>query len=100
MAGQVKPETDARLSDRIAVGLLTRTFPPVEAGDQDVLDAAVAEVGQDFLPELGRRWTRCGLSRPHAPALINPPRLPECSEVRVFVALRSLLGRWACVIRN
>lgn len=26
--GQTKPDTDARLSDRIAIGLLTRTFPP------------------------------------------------------------------------
>jgi hypothetical protein len=37
-AGQVKPPTDERLSDRIAIGLLTRAFPP------DVVDAAVASV--------------------------------------------------------
>jgi hypothetical protein len=35
-AGQVKPPTDERLSDRIAIGLLTRVFPPA------VVDAAVA----------------------------------------------------------
>src|SRR6478672_11425685 len=38
--GQVKPETDERLSDRIAVGLLTRTFPP------DLVDRVVAESGR------------------------------------------------------
>ncbi|MGK5447099.1 IS4 family transposase [Streptomyces radiopugnans] len=38
--GQVKPETDERLSDRIAIGLLTRSFPP------DVVDAVVAECGR------------------------------------------------------
>jgi hypothetical protein len=35
-AGQVKPPTDERLSDRVAIGLLTRVFPPA------VIDAAVA----------------------------------------------------------
>src|SRR5258706_15244371 len=35
-AGQVKPPTDERLSDRIAIGLLTRTFT------SEVVDAAVA----------------------------------------------------------
>jgi hypothetical protein len=38
--GQVKPETDERLSDRIAVGLLTRSFPP------DLVDRVVAECGR------------------------------------------------------
>ena len=38
--GQVKPETDERLSDRIAVGLLTRTFPP------ELVDRVVAESGR------------------------------------------------------
>ncbi|MFP8960532.1 IS4 family transposase [Streptomyces nanhaiensis] len=38
--GQVKPETDERLSDRIAIGLLTRSFPP------EVVDAVVAECGR------------------------------------------------------
>lgn len=38
--GQVKPETDERLSDRIAVGLLTRSFPP------EVVDRVVAECGR------------------------------------------------------
>ena len=37
-AGQVKPPTDERLSDRIAIGLLTRAFPP------EAVDAAVASV--------------------------------------------------------
>ncbi|MBT2446506.1 IS4 family transposase [Streptomyces sp. ISL-43] len=38
--GQVKPETDERLSDRIAIGLLTRTFPP------DLVDRIVEESGK------------------------------------------------------
>ena len=48
-AGQVKPPTDERLSDRIAIGLLTRAFPP------GVVDAVVAstdrgEVRSRLLP--------------------------------------------------
>jgi hypothetical protein len=48
-AGQVKPPTDERLSDRIAIGLLTRVFPP------EVVDAVVAatdsgEVRSRLLP--------------------------------------------------
>jgi hypothetical protein len=48
-AGQVKPPTDERLSDRIAIGLLTRTFTPA------AVDAAVAatdsgEVRSRLLP--------------------------------------------------
>lgn len=48
-AGQVKPPTDERLSDRISIGLLTRAFPP------GVVDAAVAvaergEVRSRLLP--------------------------------------------------
>jgi hypothetical protein len=39
-AGQVKPPTDERLSDRIAIGLLTRSFRP------DAVDAAVASTGR------------------------------------------------------
>ncbi|WNI14084.1 IS4 family transposase [Streptomyces sp. ITFR-21] len=39
--GQIKPETDERLSDRIAVGLLTRSFPP------ELVDRAVAECGRE-----------------------------------------------------
>src|SRR5690242_7707967 len=39
-AGQVKPPTDERLSDRVAIGLLTRAFPPA------VVDAAVAAAGR------------------------------------------------------
>ena len=38
--GQVKPPTDERLSDRIAIGLRTRVFPPA------VVDAAVAAAGR------------------------------------------------------
>ncbi|MFI1568999.1 IS4 family transposase [Streptomyces sp. NPDC020490] len=38
--GQVKPETDERLSDRIAVGLLTRSFPP------ELVDRVVADSGR------------------------------------------------------
>ncbi|MBT2454824.1 IS4 family transposase [Streptomyces sp. ISL-86] len=38
--GQVKPETDERLSDRIAIGLLTRTFPP------DLVDQIVEKSGK------------------------------------------------------
>ena len=38
-AGQVRPPTDERLSDRIAIGLLTRVFPLA------VVDAAVAAAG-------------------------------------------------------
>jgi hypothetical protein len=48
-AGQLKPPTDERLSDRIAIGLLTRTFTP------SAVDAAVAatdsgEVRSRLLP--------------------------------------------------
>jgi hypothetical protein len=39
-AGQVKPQTAGRLSDRIAVGLLTVTFPP------ELVDRVVAETGR------------------------------------------------------
>ena len=39
-AGQVKPPTDERLSDRVAIGLLTRAFPPA------VVDSAVAAAGR------------------------------------------------------
>ncbi|MEU4449665.1 IS4 family transposase [Actinosynnema sp. NPDC050801] len=39
--GQVKPETDARLSDRIAIGLLTRSFPP------ELVDRVIAEAGRE-----------------------------------------------------
>ncbi|WP_202919473.1 hypothetical protein [Saccharothrix deserti] len=36
-SGQVKPDTDGRLSDQIAIGLLTRTFPP------ELVDRVIAE---------------------------------------------------------
>lgn len=39
--GQVKPETDARLSDRIAIGLLTRSFPP------ELVDRVIVETGRE-----------------------------------------------------
>ena len=39
-AGQVKPPSDERLSDRIAIGVLTATFPP------ELVDRVVAETGR------------------------------------------------------
>jgi hypothetical protein len=48
-AGQVKPPTDERLSDRIAIGLLTRTFTP-EAVDAAVALADRGEVRSRLLP--------------------------------------------------
>lgn len=48
-AGQVKPPTDERLSDRIAIGLLTRAFPP-EAVDAAVASAGRGEVRNRLLP--------------------------------------------------
>jgi hypothetical protein len=48
-AGQVKPPTDERLSDRIAVGLLTRTFT-AEAVDAAVAATDRGEVRSRLLP--------------------------------------------------
>jgi hypothetical protein len=48
-AGQVKPPTDERLSDRIAIGLLTRTFTP-EAVDAAIASADRGEVRNRLLP--------------------------------------------------
>jgi len=39
-AGQVKPPVQERLSDRIAIGVLTSTFPP------ELIDRVVAEAGR------------------------------------------------------
>lgn len=39
-AGWVKPDTDRRLSDHVALGVLTRTFPP------EMVDAAVSAAGR------------------------------------------------------
>ncbi|WP_414672413.1 transposase domain-containing protein [Lentzea sp.] len=39
--GQVKPETDARLSDRIAIDLLTKSFP------LELVDRVIAETGRE-----------------------------------------------------
>ena len=39
-AGWVKPENDQRLSDHVAIGVLTRTFPP------DLVDAVLADTGR------------------------------------------------------
>ncbi len=39
-AGWVKPETDQRLSDHVALGVLTRTFPPA------LVDEVLAETGR------------------------------------------------------
>ena len=48
-AGQVKPPTDERLSDRVAIGLLTRAFPPA-AVDAAVASADRGEVRNRLLP--------------------------------------------------
>jgi hypothetical protein len=48
-AGQVKPPTDERLSDRVAIGLLTRAFPP-KAVDAAVASADRGEVRNRLLP--------------------------------------------------
>jgi hypothetical protein len=48
-AGQVKPPTDERLSDRIAIGLLTRAFTP-EAVDAAIASADRGEVRNRLLP--------------------------------------------------
>ncbi|WP_280694377.1 transposase domain-containing protein [Kitasatospora sp. GAS204B] len=62
-SGQVKPSTDERLSDRIAIGLLTHAFPP------ELVDRIVEECGrtgrrQRLLPPRG--WSiscwRCACS--------------------------------------
>jgi hypothetical protein len=39
-AGQVKPPVQERLSDRIAIGVLTATFPP------ELVDRVIAETGR------------------------------------------------------
>src|SRR5215211_8226028 len=39
-AGQVKPPVEPRLSDRIAIGVLTSTYPP------ELVDRVVAEAGR------------------------------------------------------
>ena len=48
-AGQVKPPSDERLSDRIAIGLLTRTFTPA-AVDSAVASTERGEVRSRLLP--------------------------------------------------
>ena len=48
-AGQVKPPTDERLSDRVAIGLLTRTFTPA-AVDAAVASTERGEVRSRLLP--------------------------------------------------
>jgi hypothetical protein len=48
-AGQVKAPTDERLSDRVAIGLLTRVFPPA-AVDAAIATADRAEVRSRLLP--------------------------------------------------
>jgi hypothetical protein len=48
-AGQVKPPTDERLSDRVAIGLLTRTFTPA-AVDAAVASTERGEVRRRLLP--------------------------------------------------
>jgi len=48
-AGQVKPSTDERLSDRIAIGVLTRTIAP-ELVDEVVAATDTGEVRKRLLP--------------------------------------------------
>jgi hypothetical protein len=48
-AGQVKPPVEPRLSDRIAIGVLTSTFPP-ELVDQVIEQTGRAEQRQRLLP--------------------------------------------------
>src|SRR2546423_15162846 len=48
-AGQVKPPTDERLSDRVAIGLLARTFAPA-AVDAAVASTERGEVRSRLLP--------------------------------------------------
>ena len=48
-AGQVKPPTDERLSDRIAIGVLTRTIPP-ELVDEVIAATDTGEVRKRLLP--------------------------------------------------
>ena len=48
-AGQVKPPVVERLSDRMAIGVLTSTFPP-ELVDRVVAEAGRAEQRQRLLP--------------------------------------------------
>ncbi len=55
---------DARLDDRFREDRLNRVreaFEAIDAADQDVLDAAVLEVGQHLHPKLGA----LGLLKPH-----------------------------------
>jgi hypothetical protein len=48
-AGWVKPQTDQRLSDHVAVGVLTRTFPP-ELVDEVIAATGKAEQRHRLLP--------------------------------------------------
>ena len=48
-AGQVRPPSDERLSDRIAIGVLTATFPP-ELVDRVVDQTGRRERRQRLLP--------------------------------------------------
>jgi hypothetical protein len=48
-AGQIKPPVTPRLSDRIAIGVLTRTFPP-ELVDRVIARTGKAEQRQRLLP--------------------------------------------------
>jgi hypothetical protein len=48
-AGQWRPPTGERLSDRIAIGVLTRTYPPA-LGDQVIAEAGAQERRHRLLP--------------------------------------------------
>ena len=48
-AGQLKPESDRRLSDLVSVGVLMRAFPP-DAVDRVILEAGAKEQRHRALP--------------------------------------------------
>lgn len=84
-AGQVKPPTDERLSDRIAIGLLTRTFPP-EAVDAVVAATERGEVRSRLMP------ARVTLYYVLAMCLFSGQGYEEV--MRLLVAGLEWLGRW------
>src|SRR5919106_1734204 len=54
-AGQVKPPVEPRLSDRIAIGVLTSIYPP-ELVDRVVAEAGRTQQRQRLLPARGGVW--------------------------------------------
>src|SRR4029453_3964905 len=59
-AGQVKPPVVERLSDRIAIGVLTSAYPPALV-DQVVAEAGRQEERQRLLPARGGGWLGVGM---------------------------------------